>query len=180
MRCLARVGEREFRIEVARRGGGRFTVSLDGKTLEVERRRDGVLHLLSIDGESREVAVVRDRGGSGGAGNGRSMAQGEAVYGVTVAGRMYEVRLLDPLRVQGAAARPAMEGPIEVRSIMPGKIAALLVGEGQAVRSGQGVIVVEAMKMENELLAPKDGRVTRIRVRPGDTVEAGAALFTVE
>ena len=73
-----------------------------------------------------------------------------------------------------------MEGPIEVRSIMPGKIAALLVGEGQAVRSGQGVIVVEAMKMENELLAPKDGRVTRIRVRPGDTVEAGAALFTVE
>src|SRR3989442_8189176 len=100
MRCVARVDEREFRIEVARRGGGRFTVSLDGKTLEVERRRDGVLHLLSIDGESREVAVVRDRGGSGGAGNGRSMAQGEAVYGVTVAGRMYEVCLLDPLRVQ--------------------------------------------------------------------------------
>ena len=153
MRYVARVGEREFRIEVAPRGGGRFTISLDGKTREIERRGDG---------------------------NGRPAAQREAVYCVTVAGRPYEVRLLDPLRCQGAAARPAVEGPIEVRAIMPGKIAALLMGEGQAVRSGQGVIVVEAMKMENELAAPKDGRITRIRVRPGDTVEAGAALFTVE
>ncbi|PYT37833.1 MAG: hypothetical protein DMF52_01145 [Acidobacteria bacterium] len=180
MRYVARVGEREFRIEVAPRGGGRFTISLDGKTREIERRGDGVLHLLSIDGGAREVTVVRDTGGPGGAGNGRPAAQREAVYCVTVAGRPYEVRLLDPLRCQGAAARPAVEGPIEVRAIMPGKIAALLMGEGQAVRSGQGVIVVEAMKMENELAAPKDGRITRIRVRPGDTVEAGAALFTVE
>src|SRR3989442_2399597 len=105
MRCLARVGEREFRIEVARRGGGRFTVSLDGKTLEVERRRDGVLHLLSIDGESREVAVVRDRGGSGGAGNGRSMAQGEAGYRVTVAGPKVQDLLLRPPPSPGRAAR---------------------------------------------------------------------------
>ena len=67
-----------------------------------------------------------------------------------------------------------------MRAIMPGRITTLLVKEGQEVRSGQGVLVVEAMKMENELLAPKEGRVTRIRVRPGETVEAGAGLFTVE
>src|SRR6267143_605038 len=162
MRYVARVGEREFRIEVAPRGGGRFTVSLDGKTREIERRGDGVLVLLSIDGEEREAAVVRDGGAPGSPGNGRPAAQGEQAYSVTV------------------AARPAVEGPVEVRAIMPGKITALLVKEGQEVRTGQGVIVVEAMKMENELPAPKDGRVSRIRVRPGETVEAGAALFTVE
>src|SRR5206468_1679777 len=89
------------------RGGGRFTISLDGKTREIERRGDGVLHLLSIDGGAREVTVVRDTGGPGGAGNGRPAAQREAVYCVTVAGRPYEVRLLDPLRCQGAAARDA-------------------------------------------------------------------------
>ncbi|HYS77784.1 MAG TPA: acetyl-CoA carboxylase biotin carboxyl carrier protein subunit, partial [Candidatus Dormibacteraeota bacterium] len=59
-------------------------------------------------------------------------------------------------------------------------IVALLAREGQEVTAGQGVVVVEAMKMENELPAPKGGRVTRIRVRPGDTVEAGAGLFTVD
>ncbi|MBI1952023.1 MAG: acetyl-CoA carboxylase biotin carboxyl carrier protein subunit [Acidobacteria bacterium] len=63
---------------------------------------------------------------------------------------------------------------------MPGKIAALLAPEGGQVREGQGVVVVEAMKMENEIPAPKGGRLARLHVQPGDTVEAGAALFTVE
>src|SRR2546425_818091 len=78
-----------------------------------------------------------------------------------------------------AAAALVQEGPVEVRAIMPGRIAAVLAREGQEVKAGQGVVVVEAMKMENELPAPRDGRVTRIRVRPGETVEAGTALFTV-
>ena len=180
MRYIARVGEREFRIEVAPQGSGRFSVSLDGRTLEVERRGEGVLMCLTIDGQEREAVVVRDTAGPARAGSGSSWGQGEAAYGVSVGGRPYDVRLLDPLRRKGVSARPQTGGPIDVRAIMPGKIAALLVSEGQEVRSGQGVVVVEAMKMENELPAPKDGRVRRIRVRPGETVEAGAALFTVE
>src|SRR2546428_14111967 len=87
MRYVARVGEREFRIEVAPRGGGRFTISLDGKTREIERRGDGVLHLLSIDGGAREVTVVRDTGGPGGAGHGRPAGPREGGGCVTVAGR---------------------------------------------------------------------------------------------
>jgi biotin carboxyl carrier protein len=179
MRYLARVGEKEFRIEVAPRGGGRFTVSLDGKTREIERRGDGAVLWLSIDGQAREAAVVRE-GGTAGGGNGRPAPGAQGEWAVVLAGRPYSVTLLDPERRQGAPAPPVLEGPVEVRAIMPGKITAFLVKEGQEVRSGQGVLVVEAMKMENELLAPKDGRVTRIRVRPGETVEAGAALFTVE
>src|SRR5256885_2049822 len=174
MRYVARVGEKEFQIEVAPRGGGRFTVSLDGTTREVERRGDGAVLWLSIDGQAREAAVARE--GSAAGGNGRTAPRAQGEWGVIVAGRPYSVTLLDPQGRRGAPAPPVLEGPVEVRAIMPGKIAALLVEEGQEVRSGQGVLVVEAMKMENELLAPKDGRVTRIRVRPGETVEAGAAL----
>jgi len=137
----------------------------------VERRGDGALVVLALADRTREAAVVRESGpGDGGA---------ETPYGVLLGGRHYAVRLLDPLK-RGIVARPAREGPVEVRAIMPGKIRALLVREGDTVRGGQGVVVVEAMKMENEIPAPKDGRLSRVRVRPGDTVEAGTALFTVE
>src|SRR5437773_11682511 len=106
MRYVARVGEREFRIEVAPRGGGRFTISLDGKTREIARRGDGVLHLLSIDGGAREGTVVRDTGGPGGAGNGRPAAQRGAVGGGTARGRPYARRHLGPTACPAAAARP--------------------------------------------------------------------------
>jgi len=178
MRYLARVGERELGIEVERRDRGRYTVRLDGTRLEVERHGDGAPIVLSLDCRTREVVVVRVGGaGPGGADRRRGVA-GETSYDVTIGGRHYSVRLVDPLR-RAAAAALVQEGPVEVRAIMPGRIAAVLAREGQEVKAGQGVVVVEAMKMENELPAPRDGRVTRIRVRPGETVEAGTALFTV-
>jgi glutaconyl-CoA/methylmalonyl-CoA decarboxylase subunit gamma len=177
MRYLARVGEKEFQIEVAPRGGGRFSVSLDGKTREIERRGEGAVLWLSIDGRVREAAVVRE---GAIAGNGRNAPGAQGEWSVVLEGRPYSVTLQDPQRRRNAPGPAVQEGPVEVRAIMPGKITALLVKEGQEVRSGQGVLVVEAMKMENELLAPKEGRVSRIRVRPGETVEAGAGLFTVE
>ena len=173
MRYLARVGTREWSIEIERRDAGRFAVTLDGARREVERRGDGALVVLALADRTREAAVVREN--APGSGDGGA----ETPYGVLLGGRHYAVRLLDPLK-RGIVARPAREGPVEVRAIMPGKIRALLVREGDPVKSGQGVVVVEAMKMENEIPAPKDGRLSRVRVRPGDTVEAGAALFTVE
>src|SRR6185295_1621468 len=104
MRYVARVGEREFRIEVAPRGRGRFTVSVDGRMHEVERRGEGALMCLTIDGQDREVAVGRDAAGPGGVGTGSSAAQGETAYGVTVGGRPYAVRLLDPLKRQDVSS----------------------------------------------------------------------------
>ena len=173
MRYLARVGSREWSIEIERRGAGRFAVTVDGARREMERRGDGAFVVLALEGRTREATVVREKG----PGNGDGGA--ETPYGVLLGGRHYDVRLLDPLK-RCSVARPAREGPVDVRAIMPGRIRALLVHEGDSVKSGQGVVVVEAMKMENEIPAPKDGRVSRVRVRPGDTVEAGAALFTVE
>ena len=69
------------------------------------------------------------------------------------------------------------EGQVIVK--MPGKIVKVLVNEGDKVEQGQGVIIVEAMKMENELKAGKAGTVTKIRVKPGETVESGAILADI-
>ena len=71
-------------------------------------------------------------------------------------------------------------GVASIDSPMPGKVIKILAKEGEEVKRGQGVIVVEAMKMENELKAPKDGVIKEIKVKEGDAVEAGARLALIE
>jgi biotin carboxyl carrier protein len=177
MRWVARTGSKERTIEVARKGSGRYRVLLDGDGREVETRREGIAILLTHGDRTIEALVVPEDAGSGGPGQG---AAGERRFGVTIAGCLYPVVLADPLRAAGLSATLRHDGPVQVRASMPGRIAALLVAEGDLVVEGQGVVVVEAMKMENELPAPRAGRVTSLRVRPGEAVEAGAPLFTVE
>jgi len=166
VRYLARIGEREIAVEVARRGG-RYAIGVDGAARRVEARRAGRALLLTEGDRTLEAIVVGAMGGP-------------AAYAVTIGGRLYEVQLEDPLRRPAPGAGVRNEGRGEVRSIMPGKVTALLVEVGQEVQRGQGLIVIEAMKMENEIPAPRDGRVTAIEVGPGETVEAGALLLTVE
>jgi biotin carboxyl carrier protein len=72
------------------------------------------------------------------------------------------------------------EGRQQLTAPMPGKIVRVLLSVDEAVASGQGVVVVEAMKMQNEIKSPKSGRVVEIRVNEGDTVDAGQVLAVVE
>ncbi len=72
------------------------------------------------------------------------------------------------------------QGPKEIRSLMPGKVIKLLVQTGAQVKAGDGVIIVEAMKMQNEMKSPKDGTIKFIHVNEGATVAAGTPLLTVE
>jgi glutaconyl-CoA/methylmalonyl-CoA decarboxylase subunit gamma len=83
-------------------------------------------------------------------------------------------------KVAGRAAPPPKVGASSVQSPMPGKVVKVLVAVGDEVKSGQGVVVVEAMKMENELKSPKDGKVKAVAVKEGQTVEAGQSLVTLE
>jgi biotin carboxyl carrier protein len=181
LRYLARVGEKEVAVELERRGQG-LAVRVDGEERAVEARRAGPALLMRIDGRSLEAIVVRESGtGAGRGGSGGQGARGAVrSYGVAIGGRVYGVELEDPLARPGAGPGHEIEGRVEVRSIMPGRVTALLVVQGQAVKSGQGLVVVEAMKMENEIPAPKDGTITSVRVKPGETVEAGAVLLTVD
>ena len=95
---------------------------------------------------------------------------------VRVGLRHYDVSVHDPHRRRGRAALPAADGPQEVVAPMPGKIVKILVARRQEVAVGAGLLVIEAMKMQNELRAPRAGRVEEIYVEEGKGVETGAPL----
>jgi biotin carboxyl carrier protein len=98
----------------------------------------------------------------------------------SIAGRDLPVVLGD-LRDRAPRSRDARAmGPQEVRTLMPGKVVRILVALGDEVAAGQGVMIVEAMKMQNELKAPKAGRVTKVCVEEGSTAAAGETLLVIE
>jgi len=145
-------GLRRYRIQVD-----------DQEPIEVERGRPvpDVLSLL-ISGRSLDAGLVGTDEG----------------YTVEIRGTPHEVSVIDPrkkaLRMGGGAA----DGAIVTQ--MPGRIVAVLVEVGQAVQKGEPVVVVEAMKMENQLKASADGTVTAILVSEGDLVEAKTALIQLD
>ena len=119
----------------------------------------GVYSVL-VDGASYEVRVTGDQ--------------------VTVNGHTFEVALEDPRQWKRSRATAGATGKISLTAPMPGKVVRVLVAVGDEVTAGQGIVVVEAMKMQNELKAPRAGRVTSIRVKENDSVNAGAVLAVIE
>lgn len=99
---------------------------------------------------------------------------------ITIRGRRFRVAVTDPRRWSPKRAGAHGAEREEIMAPMPGKIVRLLVAPGQAVEAGQGVVVMEAMKMQNEMKAHRAGRVATIPVRAGETVGAGAILATIE
>ncbi|HWD97380.1 MAG TPA: biotin/lipoyl-containing protein [Bryobacteraceae bacterium] len=99
---------------------------------------------------------------------------------VSSGSRRYRVSVADTRDRSGAHKKAEAAGPVELRAQMPGKIIKVLVQRGAAVHAGQGLVIVEAMKMQNEMKSPKDGVVSNIRVSEGGTVAAGDALIVVE
>ena len=90
------------------------------------------------------------------------------------------VEVLDPRRLSRQAHDTGPGGSGEIRVPMPGKVVAVHVAECEPVKRGQGLVVVEAMKMQNELSAPRDGVVVSLRAKAGDSVAAGATLAVIE
>jgi biotin carboxyl carrier protein len=156
---------RSVRVEVrAAAAEGRYTVRVDGREVEVDVRDSGP-HTMSliVDGRSHEVAIERVEGG----------------YRVFLRGEVLDVGLVSGAR--GAVApRRAGGGPARVQAPMPGKRVRVLVSAGQEVGAGQGLVVMEAMKMENEIRSPRAGRVKEAPVREGQAVETGALLVLLE
>ncbi len=97
---------------------------------------------------------------------------------VTVRHRRYEVRLRD--RRRPPASDPARRGRVEITARMPGKIVRLLASAPTDVQAGEGILVIEAMKMQNEVRAPQSGRLVKITVSEGQTVNAGETLAIIE
>jgi len=105
----------------------------------------------------------------------------DAPFAVNTGKHDFEIKLGDPKRMRhSAGAGEAAGGAAEIKTAMPGKVVRVLVEAGAAIEKGDGVLIVEAMKMQNEMKAPKDGTVKEIRVSEGATVNAGDVLAVIE
>lgn len=100
---------------------------------------------------------------------------------VTVNGQRLKVSVRDLKHLRGArGGAVGSDGPATLRAPMPGKIVRVLCSAGDEVASGQGILIVEAMKMQNEVQSPRAGKVTELRVSDGQTVNAGEVLAVIE
>lgn len=161
----ATIGGRSVRVEVLEHDG-RYHVNVGGHTLAVDFQDVGRgFTSLLIDGRSHDVGLERLAGGA---------------FSVHLDGVTHAVELHGAARGVAAGAAKAASGPARVVAPMPGKIVRLLVERGAQVEAGQGLVVMEAMKMENELRSPRAGRVKDLAAREGQAVETGALLALVE
>ena len=139
--------------------------AIDGRTVEVDAAKiSSFAYSILIGGRSIEVRVE------------------ESAEGLLVraAGREFQVKVADPRSWQGRRRGGIeLEGRQQVTSPMPGKIVSVLAAPGQKVEAGQGLLVIEAMKMQNEIRSPKSGTVERLFAIEGQTVSAGEILALV-
>ena len=160
-------GKEVTRIELREIGENLYELTLDGSTVRVDAVRSGPTVYSVIENGQQFEAMVDERGEHG--------------FDVTVRGRLFHLSAEDErTRLLAASVGSAASGPQTIAAEMPGKIIKVEAPVGETVAEGQGIVIVEAMKMENEIPSPIDGVVTDIRVSEGETVEAGAVLFVVE
>jgi biotin carboxyl carrier protein len=162
------VGGRTRHVTVTRAGAA-FAISVDGHTWHVDAARiDGQsLSLILDSASSRDAVVTVDRA------TGQMTVSVDGVpVPVTVDGRRHARRLVTD--------RHVASGPHSVTAPMPGRVVRVLVKPGDAVAARQPVAVVEAMKMENELRALRDGTVAEVHVREGQSVDAGTLLVVIQ
>ena len=100
---------------------------------------------------------------------------------VNIGVHQLEINLTDPKRLRGAkSGAEHADGAVEIKTAMPGKLVRILTEIGAEIKQGEGVLIVEAMKMQNEMKSPKDGIVREIRFAEGATVNAGDVLAIIE
>ena len=169
MKFEVRIGETERNVEIDREAAGDLRFRIDGRQLDANAQQIGPdFYSILVDGLSFEVRIQSVAGGA---------AEGLVV---SCEGQEFQVRVRDPRAWRGTqGALLAAEGRQHVPAPMPGKVVRVLVVAGQTVEAGQGVAVVEAMKMQNEIRAPKAGTVERVFVKENQTVAAGESLAII-
>jgi biotin carboxyl carrier protein len=159
---------RARRVTIDPIGDARFRVTIDGTARIVDARRLGEFGLSIVDVDTGVSHAALIAPGST-AGESQVWLDGDVA-----------VASVDGRRSKRRHADRRAEGAQEILAPMPGRVVRLLVGVGDAVEARQPVVVIEAMKMENELRAPKAGRVTQVAVSQGAPVEAGRVLIVIE
>jgi biotin carboxyl carrier protein len=168
VKLQARVSERESAVTIYIRDG-RVTASIDGRAYELqvhEAASGDYLLTMATDVHNAQVATNPENGQS---------------FEVHLHGKSYEVNVVDPKRLRsGQASGKSDHGASQIVAPMPGKVVKLLVELGAEVEAGAGIVVVEAMKMQNEMKTPKAGTVVKLDAAPGATVNTGDVLAVIE
>lgn len=164
MKYIATINELEYLVDII----DESHVSIDGTIYETnfEVVSGQPVYSLLLNGQSYEAHVYAS----------------EEEWQVLLQGRLYPVKVEDErerrLRTT-LGSRTSETGEFQLRSPMPGLIVTLPIQEGQPVMKGDVLLILESMKMQNELKSPRDGTVSRIRVKPGDNVEQKQILLSV-
>jgi len=149
----------------------KWQVAVDSRTIEIDSEQlsavkevePGVYSVL-LEGASYEIRLVETSQG----------------LSAEVRGRRFAVEVRDPRDTSRGARASIGSGRQKVAAPMPGKVVRVLVKVGDSVEAGQGLVVVEAMKMQNEMKASRPGRVVEVRAGAGETVGAGDTLVVLE
>ncbi len=168
MKLKAEIEDHQYEV-AGQREGDKLVATVDDRAYELEvSQPEAGVYLFNNNGKVTEIFVPR------------SVTAGEPVT-VTSGETSYEITIIDPKRLRGTGTGDAhSHGHAEIRTAMPGKVVRVLKATGEAVERGDGVMVVEAMKMQNEIKAPKAGVVKEIKVEEGGTVAAGEVLAVIE
>lgn len=165
MKLIAKYEGQEMEVEVQRLGAG-YRVRLGDRWLVADLANAGayVRSLRFEDGTQFSLVHHRE----------------ETTHEITLVGLTVKVDLIDPLSLKRRRREDETSGGGMITALMPGRVTRLLVNEGDVVPKGAGLLILEAMKMENEIQAPAAGTVQRILVSAGQTVEGGAELIVLE
>ena len=164
MRFIARHEGIDIPVEVERAGGG-YRVKIGDRWLTADLVDAGPsLRSLRLE-DGTQFSFAHHRSGT--------------MHEISLRASKVHVEVIDPLALKRKRGEDETGGAGVIKALMPGRIARLLVAPGAAVRKGAGLLVLEAMKMENEIQSPADGVVDEFFVKPGDTVEGGADLVHV-
>lgn len=164
MRYITTIDERQFTVEII----DEKHVSVDGKVYEIdfESVAGQPVYSLIVNGRSHESYIY----------------PGDDNWQVLLRGRLYPAVVEDERekRLRAAAGGNVAEtGEFHLRAPMPGLVVTIPVTEGEEVKKGQVILILESMKMQNELKSPRDGTIGRIRVRSGESVEQKQTLLSV-
>jgi biotin carboxyl carrier protein len=164
MKLVARYDGTDTPVEVERHGGG-YRVKIGDRTILADLGAAGpyVRSLRLEDGT--QYALMHHRDGN--------------THQISLSGAAYHVEIFDPLSLMRRRSEDDMGGHGVIKALMPGRIVRVLVANGDTVAKGASLLVLEAMKMENEIQSPVDGVVDEIFVEAGQTVESGAELIHI-
>jgi len=164
VRFIARHDGVDIPVEVERHGN-EYRVTLGDRSIVADLAAAGqfIRSLRLQDGT--QLALLHHRDGT--------------TYEISLTDAAIHVDITDPLSLKRGRREDEMDAGGVVKALMPGRIVRVLVNKGDSVTKGAGLLVLEAMKMENEIQAPTDGIVDRLFVTPGQTVEGGAELVHI-